>query len=118
MGDTNTGAALLNQVTGRTKLLKALPPVAQQERKGAAPELHVGQGGNCPGWSSLAGSWPACLPRILPEAKETSNWGKPEKAPCLQPRQSTYVEEVGLVPLTEETLCWHVPQLLPGETAA
>lgn len=30
----------------------------------------------------------------------------------------TYVEEIGLVPLTEETLCRHVLQLLPWDTAA
>lgn len=40
------------------------------------------------------------------------------KQPRKSTRQSTHVEEIGLVPLAEEPLCRHVLQLLPWDTAA
>lgn len=40
------------------------------------------------------------------------------KQPRKSTRQSTHVEEIGLVPLAEEPLCRHVLQLLPRDTAA
>lgn len=40
------------------------------------------------------------------------------KQPQKSTRQSTHVEEIGLVPLAEEPLCRHVLQLLPRDTAA
>lgn len=48
-----------------------------------------------------------------PSVKSSGN-----KQPWKSTRQSTHVEEIGLVPLAEEPLCRHVLQLLPRDTAA
>lgn len=60
---------------------------------------------------------PSRLPRghfLRPPPMTGASSPQPRKST----RQSTHVEEIGLVPLAEEPLCRHVLQLLPRDTTA
>ena len=60
---------------------------------------------------------PSRLPRgHVPRPRPMTGASSPQ--PRKSTRQSTHVEEIGLVPLAEEPLCRHVLQLLPRDTTA
>lgn len=107
---THRAQELLRRQQGRGREPSPLPAMGSDARSSSASTAHL----------SLAHSpAPLCLPLRMPRPVA---WERPQ-GPFARlwwkaTRQSTHVEEIGLVPLAEEPLCWHVLQLLPRDTAA
>lgn len=114
---THRARELLRRQQGHGREPSPLPAMGSNVRSSSASTAHL----------SLA---PSPAPPCLPEDAQTHGLGAPPgsvrtplaesggEQPGKSTRQSTHVEEIGLVPLAEEPLCRHVLQLLPRDTAA